>query len=247
MIARRAFRPAQSFRPIFTAVAVGLTLAALAAPNLARAAEDEDDQAFDSKIFRGILEGLGFRKDGEAVINYQERAPLVIPPSSSNLPVPEKSDAVIANNPAWPKDPDVQRKKEVIKRARAEAYKSADEKQRDEQRVLSPSELTPGATATNRPPRVGNDPNRTASTWREDGDKLTPSQLGYRGGLFGNMFGGKDDEVGRFTGEPGRAALTDPPPGYQTPSPDQPYGYSDRREPVKATDYLDSKGVAAPR
>ena len=52
------------------------------------------------------MEGLGLKRDGEANINYQERAPLVIPPSR-NLPPPERTDAAIANNPAWPKDPDV--------------------------------------------------------------------------------------------------------------------------------------------
>ena len=34
------------------------------------------------------MEGIGLRKDGEA-INYQERAPLVIPPGRA-LPPPEK-------------------------------------------------------------------------------------------------------------------------------------------------------------
>jgi len=32
------------------------------------------------------------------------------------------------------------------------------------------------------------------------------------------------EEYGAFTGEPTRADLTDPPSGYRTPSPDQPYG-----------------------
>jgi hypothetical protein len=31
-------------------------------------------------------------------------------------------------------------------------------------------------------------------------------------------------EYGTFTGEPTRTSLTDPPPGYLTPSADQPYG-----------------------
>ena len=38
------------------------------------------------------------------------------------------------------------------------------------------------------------------------------------------MFGKDEEEVAKFTGEPPRASLTAPPPGYQTPSPDQPYG-----------------------
>lgn len=238
MIVRRFPRQAVIAASFFSFV-----LAAQVAP--ARA-DDGDDEAFDSKILRNVMESLGFVKDGQKVINYQERAPLVIPPST-NLPIPEKADATIANNPAWPKDPDVARKREAARQARADRYKSADQKQREEQRVLSPSEMTPGASAANRPSRVGNDPNRTASTWLETGDKLTPSQLGYRGGLFGNMFGGKEDEVARFTGEPPRASLTDPPPGYQTPSPDQPYGVTDRKEAPKATNYLESKGDVDPK
>jgi len=238
MFARRS-RPA-----VFTVATLGLALAMLSAP--ARAADDGDDEAFDSKIMRNIMESLGFVKDGQKVINYQERAPLVIPPSA-NLPVPEKSDAAIANNPAWPKDPDVIRGKEAAKRARAERYVSADERLRNEQRVLSPSEMMPGVSATNRAPRIAKETNPTAGTWKESGDKLSPSQLGYRGGLFGNMFGGKDDEVGRFTGEPPRTALTDPPPGYQTPSLDQPYGATDRKEAPKATNYLESKGSDNPK
>ncbi|WP_137043673.1 hypothetical protein [Pseudolabrys sp. FHR47] len=218
---------------------------ALAAP--ARADDNGDDRPWDSRFIGNMLEGLGLQPQNKNAIVYQERAPLVIPPST-NLPMPEKSDTTIANNPAWPKDPDVKRKKEAARQARLDAYKSADQKQREEQRVLSPSEMMPGASATNRPPRVANDPNRTAGTWSESGDKLTPSQLGYRGGLFGNMFGGKEEDVARFTGEPPRTALTDPPPGYQTPSPDQPYGSgADRNAAPKATNYLESKGSDNPK
>jgi hypothetical protein len=36
------------------------------------------------------------------------------------------------------------------------------------------------------------------------------------------MFRSKDEAV-TFTGEPRRESLTEPPPGYQTPSPSQPY------------------------
>src|SRR5674476_98328 len=96
------------------ALSVALGIAMLATSLPARAADD--DTSIDKKIFRGILEGLGLRKDGEA-INYQERAPLVIPPSRA-LPPPEKSDAVVANNPAWPKDPDATRRKVEKEQAR---------------------------------------------------------------------------------------------------------------------------------
>src|SRR5215510_7761065 len=68
----------------------------------------DNDPSWDEKMMRGIMDGLGLKRDGEAGINYQERAPLVIP-SSRDLAPPEQTDA--ANNPAWPKDPDVERRK----------------------------------------------------------------------------------------------------------------------------------------
>ncbi len=230
MIARRLTRLTAS---AFIGAASSLALAALVLLSPAPARAADDDAPLDTKILRGLLETLGLRKDGDA-INYQERAPLVIPPGSA-LPPPEKSEAALANNPAWPKDPDVERKKQETAVARLKQFKSADEEFRDQQRVLSPSELTPGPkprTAS----RTGK-PNLSASDVPDSGAKLTPSQLGYKGGLFSNLFGRQDDDVAKFTGEPPRASLTEPPPGYQTPSPDQPYGLGQRTTAPKATDY----------
>ncbi|MBI1204469.1 MAG: hypothetical protein GC182_18365 [Rhodopseudomonas sp.] len=205
----------------------------------ARAADD--DVPLDSQILRGVLEAVGLRKDGEA-IDYTERAPLVIPPNRT-LPPPEKPDAVIANNPAWPKDPDVLRAKEDAKRSK-QAFRSANDQQLFEERRQSEAELTPGARKGRRTASGRKDPRSdTASTYGY-GEVMSPSQLGYKGGLFDNFFGGKRDDVAQFTGEPPRATLTEPPPGYQTPSPDQPYGLSGASVAPKATDYLGTHGEA---
>ena len=51
---------------------------------------------------------------------------------------------------------------------------------------------------------------------------LSPSQLGYTGGL--SIFGGTKVETAPFKGEPTRDSLTQPPVGYQTPSPNFAYG-----------------------
>ena len=134
-----------TLRPTLTAAALSLTLAAAMMVASAPARAAEDDTPSDSKIIRGVLESIGLKKDGEA-INYQERAPLVIPPSKT-LPPPQNADAAIANNPAWPKDPDVQRSKAEKAAALRDRYKSADEKIRDENRVLRPGELTPGKSS----------------------------------------------------------------------------------------------------
>jgi len=215
-------------------VALGAVLVS-SAP--ARAADD--DVPVDTKIMRNIMEGLGLKRDGEATINYQQRAPLVIPPSRT-LPPPEKSDAGLANNPAWPVDPDVQRAKAEAKADRAASGNPEDVLIR-EGRPLSPSEIAPGPK-----PRG---PRKTTAAYENSpdgsGNPSKPSELGTKGSIFTRMFGGdKDEEVVNFTGEPPRASLTAPPPGYQTPSPDQPYGAGkDQSRKPKADNYLQDHPV----
>jgi hypothetical protein len=194
-------------------LALGVALLATALP--ARAAED--DVPLDKKVFRGILEGLGLRKDGEAMINYQERAPLVIPPSRS-LPPPERSDAVVANNPAWPKDPDITRRK---KQAEIDRNRNVSDERELEQNPLRPDQMTPGGNPRSAPRRTFGEAN-TATP----GDRISAREMDQKGNFWSGMFGSKEDEVAKFTREPPRAELTQPPPGYQTPSPEQPYGLS---------------------
>ena len=88
--------------------------------------------------------------------------------------------------------------------------------------ALSPAELAKGKT--DKP--VTGEPTRTVEQ-----PEMTPSQLGYTGGLWSGFksLGGtfskdKEPETARFTREPARSTLTDPPPGYRTPSAEQPYG-----------------------
>lgn len=240
MIAMRPTRLTTTIR----VSALGLTLGSLlgaavltvSAP--ARAAEED---SFESRFLRGFMETLGLRKDGEATINYQERGPLVIPPART-LPPPESSDVVVANNPAWPKDPDVTRRKEEIDRER-KSTKGAGEQMDDAQRVLGPNAIAPGPKPRSGP-RMAK-PDGTKEVGYGYGEKLTPSELGYKGGFFSNMFGARDDNVVRFTGEPPRASLTEPPPGYQTPSPEQPYGLGQAKpEAPKAGDYQLNKPTA---
>jgi len=218
--------------------AFGLVMGAaiVAAPATARAGDD-DDTPFETKVIRGLLEGLGLKRDGEA-INYQERAPLVIPPNR-DLPPPERGDAAVASNPAWPKDPDVLRAKEEKRMERARSRMGAGEQIVHDQSVLRPDQLTPGGN-----PRTPPSGRRESASLGVNGERMSPSQLGYKGGLWNSIFGSKDDEdAARFTGEPSRASLTDPPPGYQTPSPDQPYGRG-KAGPAKPTDYYVTHGEA---
>jgi hypothetical protein len=224
-----------SLRTVSRAAFGCLLGAALLMPSTpARAGDNDDSVPIDTKIIRGILEGIGLRKDGEA-ISYGERAPLVLPQGRA-LPPPEKSDAVLAKNPAWPNDPDVARRKVEIEQER---NRNISEEREHEQGRLSEKELTPGS----HPKKQA----RTDDGYRPGPDgysnALSPSQLGYKGSIFGSMFGSKTDEVTSFTKEPPRAALTEPPPGYQTPSPDQPYGLSKASTTPKPNNYLETHGT----
>jgi hypothetical protein len=211
-----------------------LTLGAVALlhPGTARAADD--DISIDQKFMRNIMEGLGLKRDGEPTINYQERAPLVLP-SSRELPPPERTDGA-SNNPAWPKDPDEARRRADA--AREKNRNISDERER-EQNPLRPDQLTPGPGPKKKQARTDDGYEAPASGF---GSQLLPSQLGAGPStVWGAMFGGKKEETAKFTGEPPRATLTDPPPGYQTPSPDQPYGLG-KAGPPKPEDNYTTRG-----
>jgi hypothetical protein len=189
-----------------------------------RAADDDDDdgRSFDQKFFGGILKGLGLKGGEDSGIDYRERSPLVVPPSKK-LPPPQSS--AVDRDPNWPVDPDIKRKRESAAKRKANNGASFDPDTFGN--TLRPSELNRGRTAsTGQRTTNGNE--------NADGSTVRPSSLGYFGGL--SLFSGDNnkDETGKFTGEPPRTSLIEPPPGYQTPSPTQPYGVSKRIEYGKA-------------
>ncbi len=195
----------------FAAVVLGIGLVMASGPVRAADDEDEDDKTFEEKIIEGIMRGIGGTNMENRGIEYRERSPLVVPPKL-DLPPPTNA-AAEKNAPNWPKDPDEQRRK-----AAAAARKKESKDPVEAARVLTPAELAKG---------------RTAGTARSNSDTVTPgvtnspilspSQLGYSGGLSG-MFGGNKSETAPFKGEPTRESLTQPPAGYQTPSSNYAYG-----------------------
>src|ERR1700719_1408355 len=193
-----------------SAVALGVGL--LMASGVARAQDDEDDKTFEEKVIEGIMAGIGGTNMDNRGIDYRERSPLVVPPKL-DLP-PPATDAAEVKDPNWPKDPDVARRKAAIA-----ARKKAKPNEIEAARILTPSELNaartaPQSRASNAPVQPGNSINNPI---------LSPSQLGYTGG-FSSLFGGNKAEVAPFKGEPTRESLTQPPSGYQTPSPNFAYG-----------------------
>ena len=194
---------------------LGFAIAASAGTGVRAAEADDDDVAFDTKIFRQLMHGLGLRRDGVG-IDYRERSPLVVPPardaSVTALPEPQ-TGSVVDKTAAGPVDPDVKRAKEA-KAARKKPHKIVEE----DSVPLLPNQLGPRAAT----PPPGQRP-----TGEPVKDPTAPSSLSELNAksifTLGGLIGSKE-EYAKFTGEPPRSSLTEPPVGYRTPSPTQPYG-----------------------
>jgi len=210
---------------------LGCTLAAvlvgsfvvLGSATAVRAADDEEEDTVDTKFMRNFLTNLGLRQGNEPGIDYHERSPLVVPPTR-DLPKPETGSATVAN-PAWPKDPDVQRQKKV-KRERKNTVAA----EQEDMRQLRPDELEAQRTKT-APTSSSSAPVPTDSAVAS---QMTPSQLGFKGFNWSwKGFWDKEGTTVPFVKEPERTTLTDPPPGLRTPSPKYQYGSKGKLEPTR--------------
>jgi hypothetical protein len=223
-------------------------LAMTAAP--ARAG-DADDRTISEKImdgFYGTVRGTNMDNRG---IDYRERSPLVVPPKL-DLPPPAASteDVKIAN---WPKDPDERQRKAII----AAKKKNAPPPARVQTTVAAapgagaprPINIAPPVEEPVAPspdtirPAYGNERNGTTRTdpaYDQAGDlfnggaakALLPDSVSDAFDVS-SWFGRKKADpaaVAQPGTEPTREALTQPPIGYQTPSPNYPYA-------------LESKGI----
>jgi hypothetical protein len=175
--------------------------------------DDDDDMTFEEKLIDNLMSGIGAKSMEKKGIEYRERSPLVVPPKL-DLPPPAGTEA--KNAPNWPKDPDEKRRKEAIAQ-RKKAVKATENWQAAQ--PLTPAEMKAGQVAA--APRTSNDPIQPGTNGNPS---LSPAELGYTGGLWNMMKGGNSSESKQFTTEPPRQSLVEPPPGYQTPSPNYAYG-----------------------
>jgi hypothetical protein len=195
------------------ALSGAVAVLAVCACSAARAGDDDvsSKQSFTDKFMNTL--GLKNPFDPQYGINYSERSPLVVPPTRT-LPAPVSANAMPAPN--WPKDPDI-RKRQAAKdydKPEIRPYDSVEHSAR----ALTPAELGVGRAGSTVPaPGVGE------QTTRDTGTKKSLFSFDWL----------KQEQYATFTGEPARASLTDPPPGYQTPSPDQPYGIAPEKKVYK--------------
>jgi hypothetical protein len=199
----------RTLRLAVVALGIGLVMTVGAA----RAGDDdEDDKTFEEKVIEGIMAGIGGTNMENRGIDYRERSPLVVPPKL-DLP-PPAAEVKEVKDPNWPKDPDVARRKAAIA-----ARKKENKDPMEASRPLLPSELN------KRGPKTSNADSESTQPGGDPGTNaiLSPSQLGFDG-KWSKLLGGNKAEVVPFKGEPTRESLTQPPTGYQTPSPNYAYG-----------------------
>jgi hypothetical protein len=193
-------------------VAIGCALAGALLVAATPAAAQQSDTAPEVEFLDSFMGILGMSRKADAPINYRERSPLVLP-QGDNLPPPESAKVT---NPNWPVDPEVKEARALAATQNPNDGRTASQRMDDGGRPLLPAELNKG--------RVSRKQNNAGGGERSSGDRLNASELGYKGGLFGTMFGRSDrDQATAFVGEAPRTSLIEPPAGYQTPSPAQPY------------------------
>jgi hypothetical protein len=213
-----------SSRPARARLACAVGGAALAilmvcASGAARAGDD--DVSSSPSIYDRLLEVIGV--GGGPNIQYSERSPLVVPPTR-DLPLPQ------ANAPPpvadWPHDPDIARRKQAKQKERPKPH--------GDYALESSQPLRPDQLRGSGAPAGGGGGTATASAGN---DSPRPKKS-----IFDFSFFHKE-EYATFTGEPARTSLTDPPPGYMTPSPDQPYGIGPEHKQYKVPTVADRQTV----
>ncbi len=178
-------------------------------------------QAVESDFIRNTMSALGLIDDQKPAVQYRERAPLVVPPAvGSTLPAPKPAPSSSVAN--WPKDPDVARTQQ------ANAVDNRPVGAESKRDVLLPSELNKGGYLKKKPGAAIDNTPVGAESKR---DVVLPSELGFK-----SWFGitPSDEKPIAFNGEPERESIIQPPPGYQTPAPNAPYGVVEKKnEPFK--------------
>jgi hypothetical protein len=219
---RRVIRSAQLLRTrrlLRTACMVALTSAAVCAGSVVARAGD-DTMSSGTSFYDKFKQVIGL--EGGDNIQYNERSPLVVPPTR-DLPPPMADQAPAV--PDWPHDPDLARARKAKVKEKPQPHPDY---VLDSSRPLSPAELNvPGPLPTS----TGGRPSDADPESQPVNPAVT--QPNSKGLFSFGFLNPNKTEYATFTGEPSRTDLTDPPPGYLTPSPDQPYGVGPEKKEYK--------------
>lgn len=167
--------------------------------------------------FRDLMEDLGVQKRKQYNIDYSERAPLVLPPSTDMLPPPEDSGSLAAVNPNWPTDPDEAAAAKLLEEEKIPQHLRRKYKENKTKEIYK-------FNAQAREER-GAEQARAYDTNFDRNKVLSPQELKEVRDERANAAPAASAYV-----EPERKRLTDPPPGYRTPSPAQPFGPGEKEQ-----------------
>lgn len=172
----------------FLASAIVLGAATVSVPAVA--------QDVGSNPITELFDGLGLSKKEKPDIDYKERAPLVPPTNTANLPAPQAT--VAAGEAQWPNDPDVAARAQR-KRDSDRVYTETYEYKMDRNPRMDPDELGNRRVRGAAVPRVAGDGTRGDNEIaRSSRDELSQNSI-------------------RTVNAPSsgnRGRLTDPPSGY---------------------------------
>lgn len=171
-----------------TLVLLGGVIAGVSAPIDQARAEDN--------MFGSILGAIGLTNDAPE-IEYRERSPLVVPPK---IKLPKPKETASANSAAWPKDPDIERKKAAEAEANAPLI--------DSSKPLTIQEIRAG-----RKPGAGIEDNYNAVGNRKD-PKLTPQEMAEINASLKKY----NDSTLQASASTERQWLTEPPNVYRKPA-----------------------------
>ena len=203
--------------------AIGTACLAVSVP----ANAEEEDNGYDVQIIRRVLSAVGLRDD-KPPIDYRERSPLVVPPSTS-LP-PPMSGNVSASN--WPVDPEIRDQR--MRNVASKQPGATGDPVVDDGKPLLPSELAKGRA------KRGVVPGQTTDFPNVSQKELgTPNVFSF---FSKALSSGEKEESKTFTQEPPRASLLEPPPGYQTPASTYAYGVGKKDEKPTAKNYSVTHG-----
>lgn len=162
--------------------------------------------AQEGMLFKNLVDGMGLFGRDKSDIEYKQRAPLVVPPSSS-LPKPQEAGA--SRSAAWPDDPDVARRKAErdssnVLFANTEAYRA------NTRPLMSQEELRRGRVTgrTSGPDGVVEDHNNY-------NNQIAPIRIGRELAARQSQVDASNLAYGS---EPARRYLHEPPTGYRRPA-----------------------------
>ena len=162
--------------------------------------------AQEGMLFKNLIEGSGLFGSSKADIEYKQRAPLVVPPSSS-LPKPQEAGA--HRSAAWPDDPDVARRRAERDSSNI-LYQNTESYRANTRPLMSQEELRRGRVAGR-----ANGPDGIVADHNNYNNQIQPIRVGREMAARQSQ---TDEANLAYGSEPARRYLHEPPTGYRRPA-----------------------------